>query len=134
MICDPDVEGLGAMLADLIRGNIEADPIRARLLHGVRASVNVRAVDAEVAVGLSFEDGTLRVLPRPFPKANLDISCDAQTLMGMSTAPLRFGLPDPTKPEGRAVIRKMLRGRLKVRGMVAHLPLLIRLQKLLAVS
>ena len=133
VVIDPEVEGLGVMLADLVRGNIEADPARARLLHGVRGTINVHAHDAEVDVGLEFRDGQLLVHAKPYAKADLDITTDAETLMGMSSVPLRFGMPDTTKAEGRAVVGKMLRGNLKVRGMVTKPKLLTRLQRLMSV-
>jgi hypothetical protein len=134
VVTDPDVEGLGIMLADLVRGNIEADPTRARLLHGLRGRVNVHAVDAEVDVGLEFRGGQMLVHANPYEKADLDITCDAETLMGMSSTPLRMGMPDLAKPEGRAVIGKMLRGELKVKGMYAKPKLMTRLQRLLSVE
>lgn len=134
VVTDPDVEGLGVMLADLVRGNIDADPARARLLHGVTGTVNVRARDAEVEVGLEFVGGQLLVHGKPFPKADLAIECDAETLMGMSSVPLRMGMPDVATADGRAVFRKMVRGDLKVRGMVTKPKLMIRLQKLLSVG
>ncbi len=134
VVVDPDVEGLGVMLADLVRGNIEADPARARLLEGVLGTVNLRARDAEVAVGMEFRGGQLFVRARPFPKADLAVDTDADTLMGMSTVPLRFGMPDVGTADGRAVVGKMLRRQLKVRGMVTKPKLLIRLQKLLSVA
>ena len=118
VVTDPDLEGLGVMLADLVRGNLEAHPNRADLLRGVRGTVNVHARDAEVSVGMEFRDGRLHVNARPFAKAKLDISTDADTLMGMSTVPLRFGMPDVGTADGRAVVGKMVRGRLKVRGMI----------------
>ena len=134
VVVDPDVEGLGVMLADLVRGNIEANPDRARLLEGVIGRVNLRARDADVAVGMEFRGGQLFVRAHPFPKADLDVDTDADTLMGMSTVPLRFGMPDVGSADGRAVVRKMLKGQLKVRGMVTKPKLLIRLQKLLSVA
>lgn len=121
------------MLADLVRANIEADPSRALLLQGVSGKVNVRARDAEVEVGLEFRGGQLHVGAAPFPDADLKIECDADTLMGMSTVPLRFGMPDVAQADGRTVVKKMLRGDLKVRGMIRGLPLMVRLQKLLSV-
>ena len=134
VVTDPELEGLGAMLADLVRGNLEADPTRVRLLQGVNGRVNVKARDAEVEVGMEFLDGKLYVHAAPFPDARLAIDTDADTLMGMSTVPLRFGMPDTMQAEGRAVVRKMFRGQLKVRGMVRGLPLMVRLQKLLSVG
>ena len=134
VVVDPDVEGLGAMLADLVRGNIEAEPERARLLHGVTGTVNVRAHDAEVAVGMEIRGGQLLVHARPFAKADLEIDTDADTLMGMSTTPLRMGMPDIATAGGRAVVQKILRGQLKVRGMVSKPRLLTRIQRLLSVG
>ena len=134
VVIDPDVEGLGVMLADLVRGNIEADPTRARLLHGLAGTVNVHAHDAEVDVALEFRGGQMLVHAKPYPKADLDITTDAETLMGMSTTPLRMGMPDVTKAEGRAVVGKMFRGELKVRGMMTRSKLLRRLQQLLSVG
>jgi hypothetical protein len=54
--------------------------------------------------------------------------------MGMSSVPLRFGMPDVAQADGRTVVKKMFRGDLKVRGMIRGLPLMVRLQKLLSVS
>jgi hypothetical protein len=134
VVIDPDVEGLGVMLADLVRGNLEADPGRARLLHGLAGKVNVHVPDAEVDVSLEFRDGQMLVHGKPYPKADLDITTDAETLMGMSTVPLKFGMPDAMKADGRAVMGKMLRGELKVRGMMTKPKLMTRLQRLLSVG
>ena len=134
VVTDPDVEGLGIMLADLVRGNIEADASRVRLLHGVSGKINVHAVDAEVSVGLEFSGGRMLVHAKPFTKPDLDITCDAETLMGMSSVPLRMGMPDLATADGRAVFGKMLRRELKVKGMLTKPKLMTRLQKLLSVG
>ncbi len=134
VVTEPELEGLGAMLADLVRGNLDADPSRARLLRGVTGTINIRARDAEVEIGMEFRDGRLHVRGTPFTAPRLSIETDADTLMGMSTVPLRFGMPDVGHADGRAVVQKMLRGNLKVRGMLRGMPLMVRLQKLLSVS
>ena len=134
VVTDPGLDGLGAMLADLVRANIEANPERARLLQGVEGKVNINARDAEVAVGMEFRGGQLYVNAAPFPDAKLSIDTDAETLMGMSTVPLRFGMPDAMHADGRAVMQKMFKGTLKVKGMMRGMPLMIRLQKLLSVA
>jgi hypothetical protein len=58
---------------------------------------------------------------------------DSNTLISLSTVPLRFGLPDATRPEGREVMRKLVRRELRVKGLVRHPAKLARLNKLLAV-
>lgn len=134
VVVEPGLDGLGAMLGDLVRGNLERDPARASLLDGVSGTINVRARDADVAVGLEFAGGTLHVFGRPFKRAGLDIASDSGTLMEMSSVPLRFGLPDLATQRGRDVLKKMMRGDLRVRGIAAHPVLMTRLQRLLAVS
>jgi hypothetical protein len=133
VIVADDAAGLGMMLGDLVRGNLAAHPDRARILDGARGHVNIRATDADVEVGLLFTGGELSI-GSPFEKPDLSIACDSQTLLGLSSVPLRMGRPDVLKPEGRAVVAKMLKGTLKVRGMFAHAKLMSSLQRLLSVA
>jgi hypothetical protein len=51
----------------------------------------------------------------------------------MSSVPLRWGLPDVRTREGREVNRKLMKGQLKVKGMLAHPGKLARLNKLMSV-
>lgn len=134
IVVDPGVEGLGAMLAELVRSNVERDPRCRALLRAPARSVNVRAPDAGVEVGIILGGGQFRVLPAAHARADLEVVTDSDTLMSLSSTPLRFGLPDLMTTEGRAVTKKMLTGELKVRGIVPNLGTLIRLQKLLSVA
>ncbi|MGH2830156.1 MAG: hypothetical protein ACRDJM_06705 [Actinomycetota bacterium] len=131
---EPDLDGLGAMLADLIRANIQRDPPRALLLKDGTGTINVRAKDAGVAVGLEFAAGRLHVFAEPFRRAGLDIETDSGTLMDLSTVPLKFGQPDVRTAAGRAVVKKLLRRELRVKGLFAHPVLLGRLQRLLSTA
>lgn len=132
--CDPGLEGLGAMLADLIRANIERDPSRAALLENCAGTINVRAADADVDVGLEIAANRLHVFEKPFRRAGLEIVTDAATLMDLSSVPLLFGQPDVRTKQGRAVVGKLVRRTLRVKGMLAHPMLLGRLQKLLSAA
>lgn len=128
-----DVEGLGSMLAALIEANLERDPARAALLKGVTGTINVIAPDADASVGLEIAGGALNVYPTPFRHAGLEIKGPAEVLMELTSVPLRFGMPDAMTPEGRDVVKKILRGELRVKGMAAHPVLLGRLNRLLSV-
>jgi len=130
---EPGTDGLGEMIAGLIRGNLAADPGRARLLRGLRGRVNIMATDAEVGTGVIFAAGGVVVGPA-HPKPELVIECDSETLMALSSVPLRLGLPDAATPAGRDVLRKMAARQLRVRGMATHLKLLARLNRLLSVA
>ena len=126
--------GLAQMVAGLVEANIAADADRARLLTSARGAAQIDVPDARVTIGLKFVPGAMTVTSGPVPGADIRITTDADTLMGLSTVPLRFGLPDPLTPAGREVTRKILTGTLKVRGLPAGLGMLRMVNRLLAVG
>lgn len=132
VVVAPDAVGLALMLADLVRGNLEREPERARLLadHG---KVNITVEDAEVEVGLVFGGGMLSV-GSPLPDADRGFRCDSDVLMSLTSVPLRFGMPDQLTKQGRQVSRWLMNRTLRVRGIPRHLKLMIRLQRLFNVA
>jgi hypothetical protein len=132
---DAEPNGLASMIGGIIQGNLEAHPERERLVtEGVPATFSISAPDVDVAVSIRLSAGGVQVRNGAVSKPNVRIEADSETLMGLSAAPLRFGLPDATKKEGREIIGKMLSRALKVGGAVAHSGKLARLNKLLSVS
>lgn len=129
-----DVEGLPRMVAELIQSNTDSDPAKARLLERSRGAVQIDVHDAEVTVGLKFVPGAVTVSSAPVPGADVRITSTADTLLGLSSVPLRFGLPDPLTPEGRAVVRAMLAGRLKIVCLPWRLGMLTTINRLLTVA
>lgn len=134
VILEGDAEGLPRMIADLIQSNTDNDPVKARLLEGARGAAQIDVPDAEVTVGLKFVPGAVTVTSAPVPGADVRIVSNAETLLGLSSVPLRLGLPDPLTSDGRAVVRDMLAGRLKVRGLPWRLGMLTRVNRLLNVA
>lgn len=130
---DGELVGLASMIADLIEGNIATDPGRARLLEGPIRSITITAVDLDTSVGIRLGRGKARVSGTREPQPHLWIRTDAVTLLDLPNARLMGGLPSVADPIGRAVTRKMLTGKLKIKGMF-RLGLLIRLQRLLSVA
>jgi hypothetical protein len=124
--------GLASMVADLIEQNLARDPARRALL---RKSVAVlEAPDADVTVFLRIERDGVRVGDGDVPDAHLRIRSDSGRLLDLTTAPLRGGLPDPLRPEGRAIVGGLLRRRIRIRGLLRHPVRLARLTKLLSVA
>ena len=66
-------------------------------------------------------------------RPDVKVTTDSETLMGLSSVPLKFGLPDVMSKAGREVNRKLLEGKLKVKGLLLHPVKLGRLNKLLSV-
>jgi hypothetical protein len=124
--------GLTTLVAELLEQNLARDPGRRRLLR--RCVAVLEAPDAGVTIHLRIAPEEVRVGDGDVPDAHLRVRADAERLLGLTTAPLRLGLPDVTRPEGRAVIRDLLRGRLRVRGLVRHPLRLARLTSLLSVA
>lgn len=133
MVVDPGAGGLGEMLAGLVSANLEQHPSRERFLKGARGEVNVEATDAGTACGLRFEAGRLTV-GVPSARPHLRISTTSDLLMSLTTVPLRFGLPDALRRDGRKVTGHLAARRLRVVGMFRHLGLLRRVQSLISVE
>lgn len=129
---DEDPAGLAAMLGGLLEANLDAHPDRARLLR--RGLVGIVARDAGVAVTIHLAPGRITLANGLVGRPSLVVETDAETLAELSSVPLRLGLPDPATPAGRRVLAGLGSGRLRVRGLVRSLPLLARLNRLLAVS
>ena len=67
-------------------------------------------------------------------RAHLRVTAESTQLIELSSAPLRFGLPDSMTKTGREINLKLLKGEIKVKGMFAHLGALARFNKLLSVA
>ena len=124
--------GLAAMVGELIEQNLVRVPERRALL---RPSVAVLdAPDADVAVFLRIAAGEVRVGDGDVPDAHLRIRADSGRLLDLTTTPLRFGLPDLFRPEGRAIVGDLLARRLRIGGLARHPLQLARLTELLSIA
>lgn len=124
--------GLASMVAELIEQNLSRDPARRGLL---RPSVAVLdAPDADITVFLRITPEDVRVGDGNVPDAHLSIRAESGRLLDLTTTPLRFGLPDVLRGEGRAIVGDLLGRRLRIRGLLRHPLRLARLTKLLSVA
>jgi len=130
---DAEPNGLAAMLGGLIEGNLAAHPDREALL-AKPATYTIVAHDIDVAVSLRFAPGEVTVRNGVVGKTDLMVRTDSDTLMSLSSVPLKFGLPDSMTKEGREVNKKLLKGQLKVKGLMLHTGKLARLNKVLSVN
>ena len=129
---DPEPNGLAAMLGGLIEANLQAHPERSALLKP--AVIGITAPDADVSVTITMAPGRVGVANGIQGRPNLFVQADSDTLIELSSVPLRFGLPDNMTKGGREVTGKMFKGTIKVRGMYRHVGKLARLNKLLSVN
>ncbi len=131
----------GMAFRDLVQGlvdaNLEREPGRA-LRVTKREAASLVATDADVAVtiqmlpGARRAPGTLLVHDGRDPWAEIVVRAESIGLLELAATPLRFDLPDVMTPDGRDVVRKLLRGRIRVHGMLRHLGTVRRLSMLLS--
>jgi hypothetical protein len=130
---DADPNGLSSMIGGLIEANLRANPDRAELL--APSTVELIAKDVEVSACIHISPVGVTVANQPgWSRADLGVRAASSDLIALSAMPLLFGLPDPLRREGRAIIGKVLRGRIRVSGLVRHPVKLTRLTRLLSVS
>jgi hypothetical protein len=129
---DAEPNGLASLLGDLVEQNLRRDPARHRLLRpGV---VAIGSTDAEVAATLRFARGSVEVANGADPGADVHVQATGASLLALAGAPLRFGLPDATSKQGRAVVGDILRGEIRVRGLVTGAAAVRRLTMLLSAT
>jgi hypothetical protein len=129
---DPEPNGLAAILGGLIEGNVAAHPELVKLLSRP-ATYAIVAQDVDVAVSIRLASGRVTVRNGVVGRPDVKVITDSETLMELSSVPLKFGLPDVMTKAGREVNRKLLERKLKVKGLLLHPMKLGRLNKLLSV-
>ena len=130
---DAEPNGLAMMVGGLIEANLAAHPDRRRLLSKM-ATYSISAPDVGVAVSIRLSPQGVNVRNGVVGKPQVRIEAGSDDLLGLSAVPLRFGLPDVKSKEGRTVNRKLLKGELKVKGLILHPAKLGRLNKLLSAT
>lgn len=132
-IVGAEPSGLAEMLAHLLEANLARRPGLARLIRpGV---VELGATDAEVTVTVRTRRGSIEIANGGAgPRADLRIHASSQDLLALSAAPLRLGFPDPFRQQGRAMLSRVVGGRVRISGMLRHPVLLSRFARLLSVA
>jgi len=126
-----DPSGLAELVAGLLSQQLAREPSRGTLLE---PSVVVLSMpDADVAVTVRLEPGRVRVADGVAPDAHLRVIGPADRVLALAAAPLRAGIPDPLRRDGRDAIADVLRGRVRVHGMLRHPRRLARFIELLSV-
>ena len=136
-----DEQAPGVAFRELVQGLVDAnlarDPRRASRVTK-REAASLVATDADVAVtiqmlpGAHRAPGTVLVHDGSDPWAEIVVRAESIELLELAATPLRFDLPDVTTREGRDVVRQLVRGRIRVQGMLRHLGTVRRLSMLLS--
>jgi len=118
---DDDPTAFASMLGGLIEANVESRPEKMRDFKRLAALVGIWVTDIDEGVTLHFQGGKLTVHNGLTPKRTITIRSDAETVMSLSNLKIGIlGLPVYYDEVGRGVAGKLLRGKLKIEGMLPN--------------
>ena len=125
--------GLANILFELLRQNIARMPEKINDLQRLNMTVGILANDIDVAVLLRFQNGQLIIDGNISEEPEIKITTDSETILDLSRIRIIGGLPYYFDETGRGIIKKLLSGRLKIRGLFAHPIKLTRLTRIMSV-
>jgi hypothetical protein len=124
-----------AMLGGLIDANVQARPEKKRDFDSLVARVGIWVTDIDEGVTLAFDAGKLTVYNGLEPGRTITIRTEAETVMSLSNLKIGlFGLPVYYDEVGRGVAAELLRGRLKIEGLLANIATLNRVTRIFSVQ
>ena len=110
------------MLGGLIDANVKANPDKKVDFDRLVARVGIWVTDIDEGVTLDFKGGSMLVHNGLRPSRTITIRAEAGTVMSLSNLKIGpFGLPIYYDGVGRGVASQLLRGRLKIEGLVPNL-------------
>ncbi|PKN53136.1 MAG: hypothetical protein CVU55_02690 [Deltaproteobacteria bacterium HGW-Deltaproteobacteria-13] len=128
-----DEGGLPVMIADIIKGNLNAKPYRQNDFNALNGNIYMHAHDAEVDMTMVFEKGKLTVHGGKVGEPKVSISTDSGTLLDLANLDVKFGLPFYFDKVGLGVLKKLFVTReLKLSGLFTHPIMLTRFTKLMS--
>jgi SCP-2 sterol transfer family protein len=123
------------MLGGLIEANVESRPERKKDFNALAARVGIWVTDIDEGVTLDFQKGSLVVHNGLQPKRDLTIRAEAETVMNLSNLRIGlFGMPVYYDEVGRGVAAKLMRGKLRIEGLLGNLATLNSVTRIFSVA
>src|SRR5260221_5662328 len=108
------------MLGGLIEANVLANTNKHKDFDALTARVGIWVTDIDEGVTLVFDGGRLTVYNGLEPNRTLTIRAEAETVMSLSNLKIGlFGMPIYFDEVGRGVALKLMRGKLRIDGLLA---------------
>ena len=125
--------GLPDMLKNLIGQNLTENPQKVVDFLQLRIRIGLMIIDADITITLAFDNGRLTIYPGHRKPVHIFVEAAADILMALSNQTIKWGLPYYFDETGREILTAMKTGRLKARGMLFHLPSMIRFSRVMSV-
>ena len=132
---DKEPSAFASMLGGLIDANVKSNPGKQGDFERLVARVGIWVTDIDEGVTLDFKGGKLVVHNGLRPTRTITIRADAETVMSLSNLKIGpLGMPVYIDEVGRAVALKLLRGKLKIDGLVPNLMTLNAVTRIFSVA
>ena len=118
---DQEPSAFASMLGGLIEANVRSNPAKLEDFDRLVARVGIFVTDIEEGVTLDFKGGRLVVHNGLEATRTITIRAEAETVMSLSNLRIGpLGMPIYFDEVGRGVALKLLRGRLKIDGLIPN--------------
>ncbi len=132
---DDEPSAFASMLGGLIEANVRTHPEKENDFDSLKARVGIFVTDIDEGVTLDFTGGQLVVHNGLEPHRTLTIRTDAETVMSLSNLKIGvFGLPVYYDGVGRGVAAKLLRGKLRIEGLLPNIMALNAVTRIFSVQ
>jgi hypothetical protein len=126
--------GLAEMLFNLLRQNLEQKPQKVSSFEALKSNVVIVARDIDITVTLAFKGGRLTIYDGVVGDVDLKIIADHDAILGLSLIHIFMGLPNYLDKTGRDILKRLLRGSIKIEGLLRHPVQLTHLTKIFSVK
>jgi hypothetical protein len=132
---DEEPSAFASMLGGLIEANIGGRPEKRKDFNALTARVGIFVTDIDEGVTLDFQHGYLVVHNELQAKRDITIRAEAETVMNLSNLKIGlFGMPVYYDATGRGVAAKLVRGKLRIEGLLGNLATLNSVTRIFSVA
>ena len=114
------------ILADVLKTNLEQKPHKLKPFNNLSAVIGIEVTDVGKAVSLVFSGEKVTINEGIKENPPVVITADSETIMGLNFVNIKWGLPYYFDEAGRNVIKLLLSGQLKIKGMLFN-PIILKI-------
>lgn len=115
-----ELNGVARLLARVVDEKLE-EPEKKAIFDRLAFTLSVHVVDVGQSASVAFRKGEATVTRGKPGRADLAVECDNATFVQFTMFRTGWrGIPNVLDENGRSVLRKLLTGRLRIRGLVRH--------------
>jgi hypothetical protein len=132
---DEEPSAFASMLGGLIEANVQSRREKRKDFDSLAARVGIFVTDIDEGVTLDFQPGHLVVHNGLKPKRDITIRAEADTVMNLSNLKIGlFGMPVYYDEVGRGIALRLVRGKLRIDGLLGNIATLNTVTRIFSVQ